>query len=121
MKKIMISIFLFMNSCTGINIANRYISNMNPVPENADIGSLLLKGGLFYHSESNIIFNGNANLKRTGRSCSESFIYLIGVGDSSIDSAKVNGAISQIGIIEQETISILGAGYHRHCTILRGE
>jgi hypothetical protein len=46
---------------------------------------------------------------------------LIGIGDSSIDSAKVEGAISQIGMIEQETVAILGAGYHRHCTILRGE
>jgi hypothetical protein len=121
MKKVLISFILFMNACTGINVANRYVSNMNPVPENADIISLFLKGGLFYHSESNIIFNGNANLKRSGRSCSHSFAYLIGIGDSSIDSAKVEGAISQIGMIEQETVAILGAGYHRHCTILRGE
>jgi hypothetical protein len=116
-------LLLFLN-CTGINLRNspvKFSPNMNPSSEYAEIGTVISKGGFFYHHDSTILFIGEHNLVNTGRSCARSFFYLLSIGDASIDTARVNGAVTKVGIIEQETSSYFGFFYHEHCTIIRGE
>lgn len=115
---------LFTIHCSGINLRNNPIKvspNMNPSSEYAEIGTVISKGGFFYHQDSSILYIGEADLNRTGRSCAQSFFYLLAFGDASIDAARVNGAVTKIGIIEQQTTAILGTVFHRHCTIIRGD
>ena len=115
-------VFVFCQ-CTGINLRTSAIPhspNTHPFPEYAE-PDLLYRGGYFYHSASNIIFSGPARIERKGRACSHSFLYLLALGDSKIDSAKVNGGISEPALIEQEIVAFLGFFYHRHCTIVLGE
>lgn len=93
---------------------------MNPSPAYAHPG-VLWRGGLFYHYHTNVIFTGDGKIIRKGRACSHSFFYLFALGDSRIDTAKVNGGVSVPAFIEQETLAVLGFFYHRHCTIVLGE
>ena len=117
-------IIIIIFNCTGTNLRNYPIKispNMNPSPEYAEFGTTITKAGLFYHRDSTILYIGDAELKRTGKSCAHSIVYLLALGDSSIDTARVNGAITKVGMIELQTTSYLGAGYHIHCTIIRGD
>ena len=118
--------FLILNcfiSCTGLNLRAWPLSlspNTHPSSSYAE-GGVFLKGGFFYHNDSHVLYSGAARMEKTGKSCSQSFLYLIAFGSSRIYDAKVNGAVRHIGMIEEEVMAILGGVYHRHCTIVVGE
>ena len=114
------SLFFFLFSCTGLNLRVPITTNTHPIPEYATIYSFF-KGGLFFHRASLVRQVANANSEREGASCSYSILYLVGYGDSSIHSAKIDGGVSRIGHIEERITAILGSVYHSHCTIVRGE
>ena len=114
---------LAMISCTGINLRTWPIAvspNTNPI-ESYSEGGVLLKGGVFYHIGSSVMYSVSGKLEKSGRACSHSFLYLIAIGSSRIYDAKVDGAVNHIGLIEEEVLGILGGVYHRHCTIVVGE
>jgi TRL-like protein family len=117
-------ILLFMfSSCTGINLRSwpyPLSPNTHPI-ESYSEGGVLLKGGVFYHTSSSVKYSGSAKLNKRGTACSYSFLYLVAFGSSRIYDAKVDGAVSWIGMIEAEVLAILGGAYHRHCTIVVGE
>jgi hypothetical protein len=111
------------NSCTGINLRSwplEVAPNTHPTPSYGE-ASAVLKGSIFYHSDSNVLFSGTGKLEKKGTSCSHSFLYLIAFGSSRIYDAKVEGGINAIGLVEEEIFAILGGFYHRHCTIVAGE
>ena len=115
-------IFLLLN-CTGLNLRTWPVPvspNTHPIESYAGI-EVFLKGGYIYHNGSNVLYTGTAKLERSGKACSQSFLYLIAIGSSRIYDAKVEGAVNSIGVIEEEVLAILGGLYHRHCTIVIGE
>lgn len=117
------TLLLFCSSCTGLNLKSwpvPFSPNMHPSSSYAE-GGVFFKGGLIFHNDSQVLYSGKARLEKLGKSCSHSFFYLIAFGSSRIYDAKVSGAVSHIGMIEQEVFSILGGVYHRHCTIVLGE
>lgn len=120
---LIISIFLFVSSCTGFNLRTWPIPispNTHPSESYAD-GALFLKGGFFYHKDFTVLYSGTGKLLKTGRSCSQSFLYLVAIGSSRIYDAKVDGGINSVALIEEEVLGILGGFYHRHCTIVSGD
>lgn len=123
-KLLVVSIIIFtLQSCTGLNLRAwpiPFAPNTHPSKSYSE-GSVLLKGGLFYHKDSHISYMGQANIEKTGRACSHSFLYLIAFGSSRIYDAKVDGGIHSIAVIEEEILAILGGFFHRHCTIVSGE
>jgi hypothetical protein len=117
-------ISLFFVSCTGVNLRSwpyQMSPNTHPIKSYSD-GSVIFKGGFFYHSDSSVLFSGSAKLEKKGTSCSHSVGYLIAFGSSRIYDAKVAGGVDKIGMIEEDVLAFLGGYlYHRHCTIVVGE
>lgn len=120
---ILMSIIIF-SSCTGVNLRSWPIPispNTHPIESYAK-GSVVLKGGAFYHIGSSVMYSGSARLEKSGRACSHSFFNLVALGSSRIYDAMLDGGVNQIGMIEQEVLAYLGGlFYHRHCTIVVGE
>lgn len=115
---LMFSFFLI--CCTGINLRIPMSPNTHPLPEYGK-GTAILRGGLLYHKENSASHIRKYSPTAIGRACSHSFFYLIALGSSSIDAARLEGAVSKVTLVEQEVMAI-GAGlYHRHCTIVIGE
>ncbi|MDX1957697.1 MAG: TRL domain-containing protein [Leptospiraceae bacterium] len=115
-------IFTMLN-CTGMNMRNwpiEFSPNTHPSSEYSKFPTNF-KGGVLLHNYTNILYSSNAKLKRRGKACAASYLYLIALGDARIDTAKVNAGVSSPAIIEQETFSVLGFVFHRHCTIVVGE
>lgn len=123
MQSLFVFILFLFGSCTGINLRSwpyPISPNTHPIESYAE-GAVILKGGVLYHTGSSVLYSGSAKLERRGRSCSHSFLYLVAFGSSRIYDAKVDGAVAQIGMIEEEVLAVLGGFYHRHCTIVVGE
>ena len=113
----------FLFSCTGINMRTWPIPvspNTHPVQDYGKL-TVLFKGGGVWHDNNVHKHLGSGKFERKGRACSASYLYLVALGDSSIETAKSDGAVSDVAMVEQEVFSILGGLYHRHCTIVLGE
>jgi len=108
-------------NCTGINPATHLgVSNTNPAQEYGMIG-VYGRRGLFYHNDTVPGQLGNASPVTSGQSCSYSILWLIAIGDSSIESAKQDGGISKVALVEFLENAIGGFLFHKVCTIVRGE
>ncbi len=109
--------------CTGISLPAMYgapVANTNPAREySAPVGGY--RGGLLFHKNTVAGPVGNAKALETGKACSHSVLYLFAFGDSSIDSAKADGSLKKVASVEYEELGVLAIGYHRFCTIVRGE
>ena len=66
------------------------------------------------------IGQGVANPLKQGRACSQSLLFLVATGDSSIETAKKDGSITKIAFIEHEIRAFIFSLYHEHCTIVHG-
>jgi hypothetical protein len=117
-------LLVFFSNCSASNYWNLYNStnNTNPAPEYSNPNFLLLRGGYFFHL--NKIPGGignNAEAKLSGRSCSHSILYLVSIGDSSIESTTGEAKIKKIASVSYEQFAILAFVYHRFCTTVTGE
>ncbi|MCX6125119.1 MAG: TRL-like family protein [Proteobacteria bacterium] len=63
---------------------------------------------------------GKEGGKKTGESCASSVLGLVGWGDASVDSARVNGDIQNIGAVDYKSFSVLGFVYAQTCTLVSG-
>lgn len=61
----------------------------------------------------------NIKLERTGESCQVSVLGLFAVGDSSIEAAKINGMITQVGTVDRSYFGLLGL-FGKTCLIVKG-
>jgi len=123
MFKFFVFFLMFFFNCTGLNLRTWPLSvapNTHPLPDYAE-ARYILKGGYLYHLESRIKQVSEVPIVKKGRACVHSLLYLGAWGDARIDTAKVEGGIARVGLLEQEVFAILGGVYHRHCTILLGE
>ncbi|MEM7184467.1 MAG: TRL-like family protein [Spirochaetota bacterium] len=116
-------VFLLLISigCTGINYAVFTPPNTSPTPNYSTPYDIYTMGGLVYHK--NTVPGGlgeNAQASKKGKACAKSFLWLVAVGDSSIEKAKANGKITKVHTVEYEQFAILGSVYHRFCTIIQG-
>jgi hypothetical protein len=113
-------ILVFVN-CTGIHISPHFgHTNTNPAREYATIASISKGGGLYHNSEVPGQIS-NADTTKVGESCSQSILWLVAWGDSSINSARLNGKINKIGMVTYDVRAFFGFFYHEFCTIVRGE
>lgn len=122
-KYFIFTILLLFGHCTGINLRTwpyQIAPNTHPAPNYAN-GNILLKGGWLFHRNSGVRIVGNSAIKREGFSCSHSIFYLFAFGDSRIESAKIQGAVARVAVVESNLLAVLGGAYHRHCTVVRGE
>ena len=116
-------IMVSLTNCTGLNVLTRgwgWGATTNPTPDYAN-GNHLYKGGLFFHRHTvpgSIGLNTDGNIK--GESCSHAALFLFAWGDSGIETAKKNGSITKVSSVEYEQLAVLGALYHRFCTIVIG-
>ncbi|MFB6263021.1 MAG: TRL-like family protein [Bradymonadaceae bacterium] len=65
--------------------------------------------------------DGKALGSKKGKACSNTILYLIGMGDSSLKTAAQNGGIKKVHTVDQSNMAILGGAYVKHCTIVTGE
>lgn len=108
--------------CTGFNIAEPNLTtSTNPTPEYAILKGFG-RGGYFFHNNSipGQLGNNVGEKLATGESCSRSALWLFSWGDSSIESAKMNGSIKRISSVEYKQLAIFGFIYHRFCTKVIG-
>ena len=123
MYKFILLFVLFLWNCTGINLRTYpfpFSPNTHPVQEYGHL-TVLGKGGAVYHKNYSIESVGTYPVKRQGRACNHSLFYLVAFGDSSIESARIEGAVSRVAFIGHEVLSLFGIIYHRHCTVVTGE
>ncbi len=59
--------------------------------------------------------------KREGKACTSNVLGLFAIGDSSVTSAKRDGGINRIAIVDTTYFSLLGFIYQKGCTVVRGE
>lgn len=62
-----------------------------------------------------------AKAAKTGQSCGSNILGVVGLGDTSIDSAKKAGGIKKVATVDFETFSVLGAMYTKVCTNVTGD
>ena len=55
-----------------------------------------------------------------GKACSANILGLFAVGDSSVDTAKMDGDITTVSSVDHEYLNVLFL-FGRVCTIVRGE
>jgi hypothetical protein len=125
MKKMRILLLFFfatiLNNCSGIQyftISNT--ANTNPAQ---DYGrpSIAFKGGVVSHTEKVVGQIGNAKIEKSAQSCSYSLLWLLALGDSSIQTARKKGNIQKIALVEYEIYAYFGFFYTSFCTIVSGE
>ncbi|GIU70518.1 MAG: hypothetical protein KatS3mg002_1754 [Candidatus Woesearchaeota archaeon] len=127
-KNIIIFIsFLFIGCQTDVNIYTDVInprSNTNPLKAQGFIPYLgygWARGGWLFLKRSFPGQTGNAQAIKRGVSCQRSILWLVSIGDSSIETAKKNGNITKIASVDYEILDVLSIIYHRVCTIVQGE
>lgn len=76
-------------------------------------------GGLYTGVTSGMAVSAQAGPK-TGEACASSILGLIATGDASIDTARRNGGITSISIVDEKATSFLGI-YASYCTIVHGK
>lgn len=120
-------ICLVASSCMGVNAVhtNWYgadiTANTNPVPEYANGFGIAYQGGAIAHIRSTPGQIGNAKAVKEGKACATGFLWLLGIGDSSISTAASEGGISKIASTTFENQAFLGFLFHRQCTVVTGE
>ena len=120
----MLFLFFFamiLNDCSGIqyfSLSNT--ANTNPAQ---DYGrpSIAFKGGVVSHTEKVVGQIGNAKIEKSAQSCSYSLLWLLALGDSSIQTARKKGNIQKIALVEYEIYAYFGFFYTSFCTIVSGE
>lgn len=117
-----ILILLLGTNCTGISIQSTFSGySSNPAKQYSN-SSLVGMGGFAFHQNSTKGGIGqNANATKKGRACSQSYLYLVASGNSSIEAAKRNVGIQKVNAVEYENFAILGFVYHQFCTVVMGE
>lgn len=56
---------------------------------------------------------------KTGKACAHSWFGLVGLGDASVETAKANGGITQVAVVDHSAKNILGI-WGEFCTIVKG-
>lgn len=112
-----------LTQCTGLNSVtsvNSYGAVTNPTPRYANINYMYIGGGIYHRNTvpGSIGNNTEGNIKAEG--CSHSVLFLFSWGNSGIENAKKSAGITKVSSIEYEQFAILGAVYHRFCTIVLG-
>lgn len=82
-------------------------------------GRAPVQGWLYTGVQSGLAVSAQAGPK-TGEACAMSILGLIATGDASIDTARRNGGITSISIVDEKSTQILGL-YASHCTIVHGK
>ena len=62
--------------------------------------------------------NGPAATK-TGKACATSILAMVAQGDASLETAKANGGITQVALVDHTSKNILGI-WGEYCTIVKG-
>jgi hypothetical protein len=78
-----------------------------------------VSGFIYSEVEGPVAATSVAKSARTGRSCAESYLGWVAVGDASIDAAKRGAQIQEVSAVDHESFNVLGI-YARYCTIVRG-
>ncbi len=79
-------------------------------------------GYLYQNSSLNLHMNTPNRLgSRTGESCVVGYLWLVSVGDGSVQAAAAAGGIREIMAVDYRTMNILGSVYSKVCTIVHGE
>ena len=76
-------------------------------------------GALYTGVQSGLAVSAQAGPK-TGEACAMSILGIIAVGDASIDTARRNGGITSISIVDEKHTQILGL-YASYCTVVHGK
>ena len=124
MLKLVLSIspvLFFMLSCTGTNVATMVgFTNTNPAQDYGEM-AVLSKGGGIYHYNVTAGSIGNALARKQGKACSQSVLWLVAWGDSSLHAATESAGIKKIASVEYENQAIASFGFHKFCTVVWGE
>ena len=76
--------------------------------------------GAFFTSavEGKSAING-VKINKTGKACGHNILGIVSTGDSSVQTAKNDGQISNVATIDRDYFSILGL-YSKSCIIING-
>ncbi|MCW8137694.1 MAG: TRL-like family protein [Planctomycetota bacterium] len=58
---------------------------------------------------------------KTGTSETTGFLWLVSIGDASIDAAKKNGAITRVASVDYQHVIVLGGLFSKYTTVVKGE
>lgn len=82
-------------------------------------GRAPVQGALYTGVSAGLAVSAQAGPKM-GEACAASILGLLAFGDASIDTARRNGGITSISIVDEKMTSILGL-YASHCTVVHGK
>ena len=80
-------------------------------------------GGLFFSSWKDTIsasVDNNVTVSNKGEACAINILGIFAFGDSSVETAKLNGGLKKIAFTDTSYKNILGI-YQKGCTIVNGE
>ncbi len=80
---------------------------------------IVYTGGNMATSNDVVAVNNKIPLTKTGKACMTSVLALVATGDNTVESAKANGNITNIGDISYTVDNVLGI-YGTYCTIVKG-
>ena len=55
----------------------------------------------------------------TGKACATTILGMVATGDASLETAKANGGITQVAVVDHSAKNILGI-WGEYCTIVKG-
>lgn len=76
-------------------------------------------GALYTGVKTGVSANNSVASSKTGKACSTSVLGLVAVGDSSLESAKKAGNITNVATVDYSVENILGI-YGSYCTEVSG-
>ncbi len=100
----------------------------NIIKLSALAASVALLAGCASYAPQGIIYNGakvgtavnnGVPADKTGQACATSVLGLVATGDASIETAKINGGITNVATINYQVNNVLGL-YGTYCVIVTG-
>lgn len=77
--------------------------------------------GLLYNNQKAPLFQGQRPGSKTGKASNHNIMFLVGWGDSSLDTAMKNGDIRELRHTDYQFVNVGLGIYQRYTTIARGE
>jgi hypothetical protein len=111
---------LLLTSCAGGSTGNRNPSSGNNISGSFLINYADYKSPVQYHSVDNRV---QAKSLKTGIACTTNALFLVALGDSSIETAMKNGDITKIAFVDTSysDLYFYYPFYQKGCTIVKGE
>jgi hypothetical protein len=66
------------------------------------------------------VSDNSVQVSKTGEACATNILGLVATGDSSVETAKMNGRINKVAYADTTYLNVLGL-FQKGCTVVKGQ